>query len=116
MVEVGKITKIPLAKIYAASTFYSSLHVAEIAKFLLELCTSPPCYLNNSIDIIKKVEKNLKMRSGETSSDKKFTFFINSCISCCDWAPAMRNNGKLHGNLTKSKVKKILDGLKNCKS
>jgi len=105
-------TKTPISRVYATASFYAHLHLEEQGKNIIEICNSPSCYLNNSLDIIKFIEKELKIKSGQTSKNKKFSIHIGSCIGCCDKAPAMMINKKVHTNLTKEKVKKILKACK----
>ena len=113
MRKISDETKITISRIYAATTFYTNLFVRKQGKYMIEICNSPSCYLNNSLDIIKELEKLLKIKSGETTKDKKFSLHIGSCIGCCNKAPAMMINKKVYGNLTKEKIKKILE---QCKS
>lgn len=111
--NLSKKTGIPVVKIYAALTFYAKLHTKPIGKYIIEICDSPSCYLNGSLNIIKYLEKKLGIKSGETTKDKKFSLFICSCIGCCNEAPAMLLNGKPYTKLTKEKIEDIL---KKCKS
>lgn len=113
MKKLSKKTGIPIVKIYAAATFYSMIHTAKQGKNIIEICNSPSCYLNGAVDVIKFLEKQLKIKSGQTTKGGKFSLHICSCIGCCDQAPAMRLNGKVYGNLTKEKILAIL---KKCKS
>lgn len=111
--KLSKKTGIPIVRIYAAATFYSMLHTDKQGEYIIEICDSPSCYLNGSLNLIKFIEKQIKIKSGETTKDKKFSLHICSCIGCCDKAPAMRINGKVYGSLTEEKIKNIL---KKCKS
>lgn len=105
--------KIPISRVYAAATFYAHLHTRKEGKNIIEICNSPPCYLNGSLDLIKLIVDTLKIKSGQTTKDGKFSLHICSCIGCCDKAPAMMINKKVYGNLTAEKVAQIL---KKCKS
>ena len=113
MKKLSKKLKIPIVKIYGAATFYAMIHTKPQGKNIIEICNSPSCYLNDSLNIIKYIEKKLKIKSGETTKDKKFSLHISSCIGCCDKAPAMKINKKVYGELTKPKVDEILE---KCKS
>jgi len=113
MKKLSKKTKIPISRIYGAATFYSQLHTEKQGKYVIEVCNSPSCYLNGSLNIIKFLERKLKIKSGQTAKNKKFSIHICSCIGCCDQAPAMKINKKVYGNLTKEKIGEIL---KQCKS
>ena len=99
---------IPLVKLYGVATFYHMLHVEKQGKKVISICNSPSCYVNGSLNLIKEIEKILNIKSGETSKDRKYSLHICSCIGCCDKAPAMMINGKVYGNLTKEKVRKLI--------
>lgn len=99
---------IPIVKIYAAATFYAQIHTRLQGKYIIEICNSPSCYLNSSLNIIKYLEKKLKIKSGQTTKDKKFSLHICSCIGCCDKAPAMKIGKKTYTKLTKEKIDDIL--------
>jgi len=111
--ELNKKTGIPLSKLYGTATFYAKLYTKPQGKYVIEICNSPSCYLNNSIDVIKYLEKKLKIKSGQTTKDKLFSLHICSCIGCCNEPPAMLINNKPYTNLTKEKIDIIL---KKCKS
>lgn len=113
MKKISEETKIPISRIYATATFYAQLFVKKQGKYAIEICNSPSCYVNDSLDVIKELEKLLKIKSGETTKDGKFSLHIGSCIGCCNKAPAMMINKKVFGNLTKEKIKEILT---QCKS
>jgi NADH-quinone oxidoreductase subunit E len=110
--RISKETGIPLAKVYGTATFYSMFHTKPQGKYIIEICNSPSCYVNGSLNIIKFIEKELGIKSNQTTKDGKFSLHICSCIGCCDQAPAMLLNKKVHGNLTKTKIKEIF---KQCK-
>ena len=106
--KISRETKIPISRVYATASFYAHIHLSKQGKYIIEICNSPSCYLNSSIDLIKFIEKELKIKSGQTSRNGKFSLHICSCIGCCDKAPAMMINKKVYGNLTKEKVIEIL--------
>jgi len=110
--ELNKETGIPLSVLYGTATFYAKIHTEKQGKHVIEICNSPSCYLNSSLDLIKYLEKKLKIKSGQTTKDKKFSLHICSCIGCCDEAPAMLINGKPYTKLTKEKIESILKKLK----
>lgn len=111
--KLSKKTGVPVSIIYGVATFYSKLHTKPTGKYIIEICDSPSCYLNGSLNIIKYLERELGVKSGQTTDDGKFSLFICSCIGCCNEAPAMLLNGKPYTKLTKEKIDEIL---KKCKS
>ncbi len=111
MKKLSKKLDIPIVKIYAAATFYSQLHTQPQGRYIIEICNSPSCYLNSSLNVIKYLEKKLKIKSGQTTKDKKFSLHICSCIGCCDKPPAMKINKKTYTDLTKKKIDSIIKEL-----
>lgn len=110
--KISKRTGIPVSRVYGTATFYAMLHTEKQGKYVIEICNSPSCYLNNSMNIIKFLEKKLGIKSGQTTKDRRFSLHIGSCIGCCNLSPAMKVNSKVYGNLTEKKIEEIL---KKCK-
>ena len=98
----------PLSEIFGVASFYAHLELKARGKNIIRVCNNPSCYVNGSMNIIHLIEKELKIKSGQTTKDKKFYLEIGSCIGCCDKPPAMMINDKVFDSLTKDKVKKIL--------
>jgi NADH:ubiquinone oxidoreductase subunit E len=105
--------KIPIARLYGVATFYEMIKTKKQGKHIIELCGSPSCYLNGELNLEKFLEKELKIKFGETTKNRKISLYKTSCIGCCDKAPAMLLDGKPVTNLTKEKVVEIL---KKCRS
>jgi len=103
---------IPISRLYGVAKFYTMLRTEPQGKHIIELCGSPTCVLNESRKIEKFIEKELKVKIGETTKDKKFSIYKTSCIGCCDEPPAMLLDGKPVTTLTISKLKKLLTELK----
>ena len=100
--KINKKTGIPLSRIWATATFYAKLHTEPQGKYIIEICNSPSCYLNGSLNLIKYLEKKLKLKSGQ--ANKKFSLHICSCIGCCNEPPAMLLNDKPYTNLKREKI------------
>ena len=104
--------KIPVSRVYAAASFYAHIYLTKQGRHVIEICNSPSCYLNGSLNMIKFIEKELKIKSGQTTKNGKFSLHICSCIGCCDKAPAMMIDKTPYTNLTEEKAKKILKSFK----
>jgi NADH-quinone oxidoreductase subunit E len=107
--------QIPISRLYGVVKFYTMFRTEPQGKYILELCGSPSCVQNESREIEKFIEQELKIRMGETTKDKLFSVYKTSCIGCCDEPPAMLLDGKPVTKLTIPRVKKLLDELKKQK-
>ncbi|MGY4884651.1 MAG: NAD(P)H-dependent oxidoreductase subunit E [Nanobdellota archaeon] len=106
---------IPISRLYGVVKFYTMFRTEPQGKHIIELCGSPTCFLNEGREIEKFLEKELKIKIGETTKDRKFSVYKTSCIGCCDEPPAMLLNGKPVTKLTIPRVKNLLDDLKKQK-
>lgn len=104
---------IPIAKLYAVATFYTMLHTEKQGKYIIELCGSPSCVLNNGMLIERFLEQELGIKFGQTTPDGKFSIYKTSCIGCCDESPAMLVNGEPYTKLTVERIVELLDKWKN---
>lgn len=107
--------QIPISRLYGVVKFYTMFRTEPQGKYIIELCGSPSCVQNESREIEKFIEKELKIRMGETTKNKLFSVYKTSCIGCCDEPPAMLLDGKPVTKLTIPRVKKLLDELKKQK-
>ena len=103
---------IPIAQLYGVVKFYTMFHTEPQGKYLIEICGSPSCVLNNGVRLEKFLEREIGASIGETSKDGMFSLYKVSCIGCCDEAPAMLINGEPHTKMTVERVQLVLKKLR----
>jgi len=108
MAELAESLGISISDVYGTATFYSFLYTQPPGKYVIKVCKSLPCFLENSEMIIESLEQELGIRPGETTSDGKFSFQLTNCIGACDKAPAMMINNEVYTDLTPEKIKETL--------
>jgi NADH:ubiquinone oxidoreductase subunit E len=59
--------------------------------------------------IMDKIQEDLGIESGETTTDQRFTLETVRCLGCCSLAPVMRIDEKTYGRLRRDKVEGILN-------
>ena len=106
--EIAESLDISKSEVYGVATFYSFLSTRPLGRYVIRVCKSLPCYLENSRMIIESVSKELGIKPGETTADNKFSLELTNCIGDCDKAPAMLINSDVHGNLTPEIISQIL--------
>jgi len=106
---------IPISRLFGVVKFYTMFHTEPQGKYVLEICGSPSCVLNNGVKLEKFLEREIGVRIGETSKDHMFSLYKTSCIGCCDEAPAMLINGKPYTNMTVERVQLLLKKLRKSK-
>jgi len=112
MIEIAQGLDISMGEVVEVATFYSFLSTKPLGKNIIRVCKSSPCYIKDYIKVIEILEKELGIKAGETTPDRKFTLQLVNCIGACDMAPAMMINHNLYGNLNSKRIKEILNEFK----
>jgi len=112
MDEIARVLDLKPIKVYEVATFYSMYNLAPVGKYLVQLCTTTPCWLCGSDDIVKACEQSLGVHVGETTPDGLFTLMEVECLGACVNAPMVQINDDYYEDLTAARMVEILDALK----
>jgi NADH dehydrogenase (ubiquinone) flavoprotein 2 len=111
MDEIANIVGQPAIKVYEVATFYSMYNLAPVGKYLVQMCTTTPCWLCGSADILKAAEKHLGIKMGESTKDGLFTLIEVECLGACVNAPMIQVNDDYYEDLTPERMVEILKAL-----
>lgn len=107
--ELGKQLNVPLARIYEVVTFYNYFKLEAPGKYIISVCTGTACHLKGAGDIVQAFREKLKIKEGESTSDKMFHLQGVRCLGCCGLAPVVTVNSKVYGKVKAAEVGTIID-------
>ncbi|HUW92629.1 MAG TPA: NAD(P)H-dependent oxidoreductase subunit E [Bacteroidales bacterium] len=110
MVNVATELDISAAEVYGTASFYTFLDTGERGKYVIRVCKTITCSMKGKIEIINVLEDTLKIKVGETTSDKLFTLLETNCIGWCHKAPAILINDMPYTDLTPESVVDVIKG------
>jgi NADH:ubiquinone oxidoreductase subunit E len=110
MVEVAKALDISAAEVFGTASFYTFLDTSVRGKYVIRVCKTITCSMKGKNDIIQTIEDILKIKVGETTSDKLFSLIETNCIGWCHKAPAILINEIPYTELTPEKVSEVIKG------
>ncbi len=117
MEEIARILDMPRIKVFEVATFYTMYNLAPKGKHHLQFCTTTPCWLRGSADVVAACEKHLGVKMGETTPDGMFTLSEVECLGACVNAPVVQRNGdEFYEDLTADNVISVLEDLKTGKT
>ena len=99
---------VPLSKVFEVLTFYSMFSTEPRGRHLVEICKSTPCKMCKSDEVVAMFEKELGVKLGKTTADKRFTLMHTSCVGACDIGPVAKIGEEIYGTLTPEKVSEIV--------
>jgi NADH-quinone oxidoreductase subunit E len=109
MDEIARILDIPAVKVYEDASFYSMYNMAPVGKYLIQVCTTTPCWLCGSDDVVKTCKDYLGIGMNETTKDGKFSLMEVECLGACVNAPMVQINDDYYEDLTEKNMKEVLD-------
>lgn len=113
---VGRYLDLPYIRVLEIATFYSMFSLKPVGQHLVEVCTTTPCWLRNSQEIVKACEEELGVSISETTPDGLFTIREVECLGACVNAPVCMIDKKFYEDLSSQTMKGILRALKAGKS
>jgi len=106
--QISREFEIPISQVLRVATFYAAFSLKPRGRHLINVCLGTACHVRGAGRILEKLERELSVKSGETSSDFKFSLETVRCIGCCSLAPVVRIDEDTHGRLTQDKIPRIL--------
>ncbi|WWO98586.1 MAG: NADH-quinone oxidoreductase subunit NuoE [Candidatus Dasytiphilus stammeri] len=109
---IGKFLGISASDIEGVATFYSHIFRYPVGRHIIRYCDSYVCYMNGYEKIQHLLEKTLKIKIGQTTSDKRFTLLPTSCLGHCDKSPALMIDDETYGPVNPNSIIAILEQYK----
>jgi len=110
--EIARLLKIHPVEVYSVVSFYAFLNSKPKGRNIVRICRTITCDMKNKDAIVKAIERELGIKMGETTKDKKFTIEYANCLGLCDEGPAMAINERVYTKLTPEKAVEYLNSVK----
>ncbi|MGQ9617826.1 MAG: complex I 24 kDa subunit family protein [Candidatus Aminicenantia bacterium] len=103
---------IPPSQIYHLATFFKAFSLVPKGKHNITVCLGTACHVRGGQKIVENLERELKIKAGQTTKDKLITLETVNCLGCCAIGPIVVMNGEYHGEMDSRKALKIVEDLK----
>ena len=114
--HISKKLGVSPAKVYGVVSFYSYFTSEPKGEYKISVCLGTVCFVKGSDKILAEFEKQLGIKSGETTSDLKFSLEGLRCVGACGLAPVVVVNGKVYGQVKLDQVEEIINEYKQLES
>lgn len=111
MDHVAGMLGMPRIRVYEVATFYTMFNLKPVGEHFVQICTTTPCWLRGSDEIVAACERKLGIHLGETTADGRFTVIEVECLGACVNAPMMQVGDDYYEDLTAERTEAILDAL-----
>jgi NADH-quinone oxidoreductase E subunit len=103
-------------RVYEVATFYFMFNMAPIGKYHLQLCTTTPCWLRGSDDVVVACREATGIKGWkETSADGLFTMTEVECIGACVNAPVLQVDDDFYEDMDRARTLALIAALRDGK-
>lgn len=109
---VGEKLDIPKSQIYHLATFFKAFSLVPRGKHNITVCLGTACHVRGGQKIVENLERELKVKAGETTKDRFITLETVNCLGCCAIGPIVVVDGEYNGEMNIQKTLKIVEKLR----
>lgn len=112
MDHVAQILAMAPIRVYEVATFYTMFNLRPVGLYLLQVCTTTPCWLRGSDAVVEACQRKLGIGIGETTPDGLFSLVEVECLGACVNAPILQVNDDFYEDLDGPMTEALLDAFR----
>ncbi len=109
---IGEMLNMPYIRVYEVASFYTMYNLVPVGRHFVQVCTTTPCWLRGSDQVMDACRQSLGVKNGQTTPDGQFTLLEVECLGACVNAPMMQIGDDYYEDLDAASTTRILDDLK----
>jgi len=106
--HLSRTLDVPLSRAYSLATFYRAFSLKPKGRHPVAVCLGTACHVKAAVKIIEKFERELGIKTGQTTADLAFGLEQVRCLGCCGLAPVVTVGQDLYGKVSLTKVDQIV--------
>jgi NADH-quinone oxidoreductase subunit E len=110
--EVGRILSMPYIRVLEVATFYTMFNLEHVGDHLVQVCTTTPCWLRGSDDVVAACKKHIAPTQRTVSKDGKFSWMEVECLGACVNAPMMQIGKDFYEDLDGPTTESLLEAFR----
>jgi len=109
LARISEVKGIPIGHVIRIATFYKSFSLEPRGKYIINVCMGTACHVKGAPRIVDRLERELGISVGQTTSDMLFTLQTVRCVGCCGLAPVVVIGNEFHGKLTPARAARLIE-------
>jgi NADH-quinone oxidoreductase subunit E len=110
--HVAEILEMAPMRVREVATFYTMFNLQPVGRHHVQVCTTTPCWLRGSDDVVAACRRTLGIGLTETTADGQFTLSEVECLGACVNAPMMQINDDYYEDLDAASTARIIEDLR----
>ena len=112
LAHVAEVLDMALIRVYEVATFYTMYNLSPVGRHVVQVCTTTPCWLRGSDQVVDACKKALGVELGGTTADGQFTLREVECLGACVNAPMAQIGDDYYEDLDANSMTALIDTLK----
>jgi NADH-quinone oxidoreductase subunit E len=104
---------VSLGEVYRMATFFRAFSLEPKGEYAIKVCMGTACHVRGAVQILEQFERDLGIKAGETSRDRKFSLEIVMCLGACALGPVVVVNEETHGEMSPDKAHTLVARLRD---
>lgn len=110
--HVADLLAMPRIKVYEVATFYDMYNLVPVGRVQVRVCTTTPCWLCGSDEVVRACRDELGCDVGESTEDGRFFLREFECLGACANAPVLWVDDDFYEDLDYERTRAVLAALK----
>lgn len=110
---IADMLEMPYIRVQEVATFYTMYNLKPVGKHVIEVCTTTPCWLRGSDDVVAACKDELGIGFGQTTDDGEFTLLEVECAGACVNAPVIAYKKEYYEDLDDNSTRKFIKAIKS---
>ncbi len=106
--EIAQFLQCSESHVYGVASFYQMFSTKPQGTHVVKFCESAPCHVIGGRQVWEALQRELQLKTGETSPDGKWTLVTVSCLGVCAVGPVIVIDDDMYGNVEPDQIAGIL--------
>lgn len=113
MIEaIARRLDMPFIRVLEVATFYTMFNLQPVGKFHLQVCTTPPCSLRGSDDVVAACKRLIGPSQMTPTADGMLSWTEVECLGACTNAPVFQVYKDYYEDLTAESARKLIEAFR----
>ena len=111
MDAVAQYLGLPPVQVYEVASFYDMYNTVPVGRIQVRVCTTTPCWLCGSDDVVRACKDTLGVGIGDSTPDGRFFLREFECLGACANAPILWIDDDFYEDIYYAGTKAVLEAL-----
>ncbi len=110
---IGEMLGMSPIRVLEIATFYTMFNLKPVGQHLLQVCTTTPCWLRGSDQVVAACKKHIHPQAETVSADGKLSWMEVECLGACVNAPIVQVGDDFYEDLDGARAEALINDLRN---